>query len=426
MRATRIGNFWSSLRGGSWLSPARLRRIALVLAVVYAATWVYALSGPGHLDPAGRPVGSDFSFFYGVSHAVRNGARVASFHDAETFHRALAPFTAGGRYLWFYPPTAVLLFWPLSLLPYLAALGAWLAAGLAGFAVVGRAILPGRAAMAGLLVYPGVFAASIHGQCSLVVAALVGGGFVLLPRAPVVAGLLFGAATLKPQFVLLLPVALLAGRRWRAIAGAVAGALGLAILAGALLGMDSWVAFLGAGRAAGLLLERQGVPYFKLGSVFAAVRLAGGGSVAGWILQGAVAGAALAWVAALWRRRAACLDTSIAGTLVATYLATPYFYDYDLVLLGLGLAFWFRSAARSGWRPWEKSVLFALWALPLYARPFAQWTRVSLAPLLLLAAAALIEARSRMEPAGHHGATASTGSARPGPTERPPEAASAA
>jgi hypothetical protein len=236
--------------------------------------------------------------------------------------------------------------------------------------------------------------ALLHGQNSLFLASTIGGGLVLLPRAPALAGLLVGLASFKPQFGILLPFALLAGARWWALACAAATTLGLGLLAGAVFGFESWVRFLDAYRLAGSLLESQGVPYFKLASVFSAVRLAGGSSPVAWAIQGAVSAVAAAWLVTLWRGRAS-QDLKSAGAVVATLLAVPYLYDYDLPLLALGLGFWLRSVKESGWLPWEKTLMFALWILPLLARPVAQCAHLGLVPPLLAAAATGIAARAR-------------------------------
>jgi alpha-1,2-mannosyltransferase len=386
---------WSSLRDGTWLDPARLRRVGFFLGLAYLASWGYALCGRGNLDPGGRPVGSDFSFFYGVSWAVEHGASVPSLYDPDVFNRAIGAFTGGWTYYWFYPPTAVFVFRPLAALPYLPALAAWVLMGVAVYVALTQAILPRRWALAACVLSPAVYVATIHGQNSLLIASLIGGGLVSLPRAPCLAGLLFALASFKPQFGVLLPLALVAGRYWRTLVVAVLFTLMLAVLAGAVFGFESWRSFFDAQRLAGALLEKQGVPYFKLASVFSAIRLSGGSYRTAWVAQGAFAAAAVVWTTLLWCRSTS-LDLKVAGTVVATLLAIPYFYDYDLPLLGVGLAFWVRAAGGTRWLPWEKTLVFALWMLPLVARPFAQWTHVGLTPPLLVLSAVAIALRERI------------------------------
>jgi hypothetical protein len=66
---------------------------------------------------------------------------------------------------------------------------------------------------------------AVGGQNSTWTAALFGGGLSLLERRPLLAGRLLGLLIYKPQLGLLIQVALLAGRHWRASKG-VAVSLG--------------------------------------------------------------------------------------------------------------------------------------------------------------------------------------------------------
>ncbi len=72
-----------------------------------------------------------------------------------------------------------------------------------------------------LAVAPGVAVNVFFGQNGFVTAALLIGGLANLDRKPVLAGVLFGILTIKPQFGLLLPVLLVMTGRWRVIAAAV-------------------------------------------------------------------------------------------------------------------------------------------------------------------------------------------------------------
>jgi hypothetical protein len=71
-------------------------------------------------------------------------------------------------------------------------------------------------------------------------AALFGAATLLIDGRPVPAGLLFGMLCYKPHLGLLIPVALAAGRRWRAFTAAVAAVLGLCAFSAVLFGVDTW------------------------------------------------------------------------------------------------------------------------------------------------------------------------------------------
>lgn len=84
-----------SLRSGSWVDRARLRRIALLLAVAYAASWAYLLSGEGRFDPLGRAIGADFAAFHGVSRALLDGSSAASLYSPHVLNEAIRDLTGG-------------------------------------------------------------------------------------------------------------------------------------------------------------------------------------------------------------------------------------------------------------------------------------------------------------------------------------------
>ena len=104
-----------------------------------------------------------------------------------------------------------------------------------------------------------------------------------------------------------------------------------------------------------------------------------------YAMQGALALAlavALVW---LWRSRAA-FALKAAALLIGTVLATPYSLDYDLMLLAPVIAYLAVDGLARGFGAYEKTVLAALWIVPLIARAVPQATYVPLAvPLMLLA-----------------------------------------
>jgi hypothetical protein len=133
------------------------------------------------------------------------------------------------------------------------------------------------------------------------------------------------------------------------------------------------------------VLEQGGTGWFKIQSVFSWVRLWGGGIALAYVVQGGVTiliAAALAW---LWHGRAA-FPLKAAGLAIGCVLATPYSLDYDLMLLALAIAYLAVDGMARGFGGYEKTVLAALWMVPLVARSVPQIAFVPLAvPLMLLA-----------------------------------------
>jgi Glycosyltransferase family 87 len=213
-----------------------------------------------------------------------------------------------------------------------------------------------------------------HGHNGFLTASLLGGGLALLDRRPFIAGLLFGCLIYKPQFALILPVLLLAGGHWRAIAGALASSAILVAATMAIWGWPVWQAFLVAlPDAQHIVVEQGGAGWYKLMSAYAAARIWGGSIAAAYALQTvatATSAAGVAWLA--WSRKAPELRNALVCA--AALISTPYVFDYDFTVLLPGIAFLVLEAERNTWLRWEKSLLAFVWFGPLVAREVAQFT----------------------------------------------------
>ncbi len=197
-----------------------------------------------------------------------------------------------------------------------------------------------------------------------------------------------------------MPLALVAGGRWRAVVAAAIGVAAAAGLAGALFGAEIFASFLANSANPRDVMEGGVVGWHKLQSVFAAVRLMGAGAATSYLAQGLAAVAAAAAVAWVWRR-AAAVPVRGAALAAGTLLATPFCYDYDLVLLALPIAWLGSEGHRGGYLRWEKSVLAAAWIWPLIARPSGLALGVSLTPVVLAGLLALAVRRAAMTETRH-------------------------
>ncbi len=133
-----------------------------------------------------------------------------------------------------------------------------------------------------------------------------------------------------------------------------------------------------------VVLERGDTGWHKIQSAFSWARMWGASVGIAYLAQATVtlcAGGALVW---LWRT-AAPFALKAAALLIATLLATPYSLDYDLMLLAPAIGFLAVDGIQRGYAPYQKSLLAALWLMPLLARSVAQATFIPLAvPLMLL------------------------------------------
>ncbi len=395
-----LARLGASLRTGSWLTEDRLRSypaLFLVIRLVVTAFWV--ATADGVIDRTGKVLGTDFLNVWAASTIALEGEPENIYdyqHHGVVQQRVVGTNHPDQFYGWHYPPTFLLLVLPLALLPYAWSLAAYLLTTFPAYWITVRRILPGREAALAALAFPGVWITIGHGQNAFLTTGLLGGGLLLLERRPVLAGVLLGLLSYKPQMGFLIPLALAAGGYWRTFAAAAATTIGFAALAWLAFGPETWHAFLASLELTRTFITEQGATgWHKIQSVFSAVRLLGGGIPLAYAVQGMAALAAAAVVVAVWRRTR-CEAVRGAALVAATPLTSPYVLDYDLAILALAIAWIVREGREHGFLPWEKTVLAIVWLLPLVARTIALQTSLLVTPLLLAAMLALLLHRSRL------------------------------
>jgi hypothetical protein len=292
-------------------------------------------------------------------------------------------------YAWHYPPPFLLIASSLALIPYIPALIAWQAITIVSFVLVMQRLVPGRDSMLVTLGAPVAIICLAQGQNGFLTALLIGGGLVLLDDRPLLAGLLFGCLIYKPQFGLVLPALMLAGRHWRAISGALISAGLLLALTFVLWGWPVWHAFLESlPQTRSVIIEHGATGFYKIMSPFAAVRMWGAPVGAAYAVQATFAAGALAAVVwtSLPSKNAPLRNATICA---AALVATPYVLDYDFVLLLPALAWLYTDGHKRGFLPWDATVMAFVWCAPLFARIAALEFHVPLGALAALSVGAL-------------------------------------
>jgi hypothetical protein len=396
---------WASLKNGSWLTPERLRAYpVLLLAFEAIAILVLVVTSDGRHDFLGRPLGTDFAQVWIAGREALSGHPEQPFDLASHFAEQRTFFgPASDVYGWHYPPYFLGLAALLALMPYALALAVWqfatLPLYLAGIAGVLRESGLGlRNALIAALAFPAVFVNLTHGHNGFLTAALFTGALLCLEVRPWLAGMLFALLAYKPQFGLVIPVALIAGQHWRALIGGTVTIVAMTALSVAAFGLQSWTAFqqsLVITRR--FVLEQGDTGWEKIQSVFSAARMLGGTVAEAYALQAAISALVLGAVAWLWHSRAD-IRLKSAALLCAALLATPYSLDYDMVLLGPAVAFAVAHGAEKGFAPFEKSLLAAVWVTPLLARIVAKLSHIPVGPMAMLALFAFTILRARNEP----------------------------
>jgi hypothetical protein len=395
-----MAHFWQGLRSGAWLTAARVRGYSMILlglCVVAMIGWT-ALSD-GFIDRNGKPIGTDFSSFYAAGSLALEGHATDSYTPALHYAREQRQFgETTPYYSWNYPPVFLLVAAPLALLPYPLALALFQAAGLGLYLLVIAAILaPARQRddviarnwLPVAAAFPAVFINLGHGQNGFLTAGLMGAALVTLEQ-PALSGLCLGLLCYKPQFALVIPIALVAAGRWGVIASAALTVIVLVVASCFCFGLDSWTAFLASTETSRkVLLEQGSVGYEKLQSAFAAVRLWGGSVPLSYAVQGVVSALAVLVTAWAWRTSD---DRALKAALLvsATALTSPHMLDYDLMLLAPALAFLTLVVSEDGARGYEKSLMALIWITPLPARGVAGLAGIPLGLLATLALFALV------------------------------------
>jgi alpha-1,2-mannosyltransferase len=447
-----------TLRNGDWLTRERTRLVAVMLLIASAAGFLFlVVTAHGYVDRQGRPLGTDFSNVYAAGTYVRDGKPDAPFDPPTQYGREQAIFgKATPFYGWHYPPYFLFIASALARMPYGLALAVWQAASFAlyllmiwaimsapsprtrgeawgeGDSRLGSELRVGPLAFAAAdqvganstapratgrrdylwlllaLAYPAVLINIGHGQNGFLTAALLGGALVILDRRPLVAGILIGLLVYKPQFGLMIPLALIAGGRWRAFAAATATVAVLTLATTIAFGPAVWHAFLLSTKFSRTVVLEQGqTGWQKIQSVFSWARMWGAPIPLAYALQTALTlalGVAIVW---LWRSAASPALKS-AALCLAAILATPYSLDYDMMVLAPAIAFFAVDGLARAFRPWEKTALAALWLVPLVTRSIAQATFIPLGVPAMLALFILIIRRAEPDLPMALGAAATT------------------
>lgn len=278
-----------------------------------------------------RTVASDFLSFWAAGRLALQG-QAASAYDIARHHAVEMEAIPAVHLLPFpYPPFVLALFAPFAIFPFWLAFAAWVAVTAAVYGLASRRWIEVRFSLA----QAAAAANFITGQNGFLTSGIFIGGTSLLASRPFAAGAVLGLLSFKPQLALLLPVALLAGREWRAIAGGIASSLALVALGLLLFGAGTYWSFLALLPHFSDWLSAGRWPWGELASPFALLRWFGVPKTPALIVHGFVALGAAALTARAWALK---LDQRTAILAAATLLVPPYLFTYDALLLTLPLA----------------------------------------------------------------------------------------
>ncbi len=352
---------------GRQLSSHNALHLTLFALVAgYALTLAFsAISGIWLYGPDGLPIPTDFINVWAAGDLVRDGTPELAYdwqvHKQTQYDVAGKPFD--GYFPWHYHPPFLMAAAVLALMPYPVALVIWMVVTAPVYAAGISAIVGKRGAILAAFAWPAVFWNVVLGHNGMLSAGLVGGGLALMRSHPVASGVLIGLATYKPQFGVLIPLALMAGGCWRVFFSAAATAIAMCLVSLAVFGPETWIAFVKSMTMTHDQIMVEGRANIgELNSVYAFVRTLDGSVALAWSLHGAAVLCLAGLVVWVWRSNHD-FDSKAAVLGSATLLASPYVYVYDLVILAVPVAF----LARRGFDRVELGLVAIAGALLLWS-----------------------------------------------------------
>jgi arabinofuranan 3-O-arabinosyltransferase len=362
----------------------RLLELDVLFWELSAVSWLlllpYILTAHGHLDFARHAIGRDFVNYWTAGHLVFTPHRLDIFTPSLFLgweHRLFDPELP--FHFWSYPPPALFLVAPLALFPYIPGLIVWSLAGIAALVRAARVFFEDAPARRLLVVAPAVAVNIGLGQNGAFTAALLLGGLALWDRKPRWSGVLLGLLIFKPQLAILLPIAVIAERRWTILTTAALTVFFVLAFSTVAFGVDAWRGFFGPGLTTqGIMLSQGRGPFqWMMPSAFMAGRVAGLSST--WAMAAQVPCTLLGlWLA--WRayRSDADRQSKAAVLLMATFLASPQMFNYDLIPGAVAtLVLWRRDQSASG-----VALALMMWALPVLLLA-AEVIHIAVGPFIL-------------------------------------------
>lgn len=323
---------------------------AAVIAAVLLAVVFSAVTADGADSVSGR-LGGDFVEFYGAGLIVADGDAQQLYEPARQVAAQAGLIGDDGRtgILFAYPPIVAAPYAPLSALDFRLAYLMHTAVMLGAFVLALRllrarlhVLREGRnrlAAAAYALTFLPLFVGVTGGQntaLTLLALAIVWWG--LDTDRPEWAGLAAGLLLVKPQYALTVIALLTLGRRWRALAGAAAGAAVVWSGSALVFGTD-WVdAWLDLATSIETVDQGSNLQFEVSWLGMAQVVLGRESDVA---LVLGVSAAAVTALVTVWclRRRSALDATAVAVALPALLLIAPHalYYDAGILVVAIGV-----------------------------------------------------------------------------------------
>jgi len=279
----------------------------------------------------------DFDAFYIVGQLYWSGQITEAYDTVAMAARQRALVGHDGFMPWTYPPQFDLIALTLPALPRGLAYALFTGITLALYLVALLRFAGQFALWVLVALIPPLYVTATIGQNAFLTGALVGLFCLASSQRSSAAGWPLGLLIIKPHLAVGLVVHAITAQSWRAVSLSAFIVLATSLIATLVLGTDIWIAFAEGSRQASAALGADFYPLYRMASIFAGLRSLGlSPNLAIWVQIG---GAILACAAIA--RAVLCavpLRQSLALSCFAAPLISPYFYDYDLTVIGIGFA----------------------------------------------------------------------------------------
>jgi alpha-1,2-mannosyltransferase len=363
-----------------------LALMAVASGVIGLNGWLMFIMAFDHDGPFGQRYitpGIDYMVYWRAARAAMAGdfallADPAAFtaQISEQFHAWLSrPLPL---FPWMYPPHFLLILTPFALLPFALSYAVFQVASFAAAVAAGCCFWAGPSGRwalwaVGLALSPAASINVIAGQNAFLTLALLLAGMGLLGRSDFVAGLILGLLSYKPQFAIMVAVALLAARHWRALAGAIVSTSFAIVLSAATFGFAPWRDWLGHTLPGALMGGAGDLAWSNAGrlwglSVWACATALGAPD---WLANAAQGAGILLGIVCTWIAFCGAFgrDRRMAVLLTATLIAAPHVSPYDLVLLAAVVLLLYRDMLDGIAIMPGLSLLLLPWSAPLVDVP---------------------------------------------------------
>lgn len=332
--------------------------VSLILALFFFKTTIYPTEN-------GKPKFSqDFIAFYAASSLSKKGSPELIYNRNLLLEeeREIAPKTS--NIPWFYPPTYLLVVEPLSLLDYTSSRIIFY---IIGFFVYILACLKWVKSKGEILIAV-AFAPTLvnfaFGQNGLYTASFMILALFYLKNKPALSGFFIALLAIKPHLALLIPLALLAGKKriaflWSTFFTSLFVAITLFKY-----GSDIWLTFFNNISEASNNIESKKLALSYMTSIASNLIILDVAPKYAHALQIIFAIPFIIVMLKAWRSTQG-IEIKGASLSLATVMTSPYIFDYDLSWLIITIGLLSLHASKNGWLKGESLILCIAWALPM-------------------------------------------------------------